>query len=407
MTLPRPHRTPREILEELKHLQETPSDERNRLSILHEISVYQEELVVQNEALTHAQAVLEQTRDRFIELYDFAPNGYVTLDGNGVIREINLTASALLGKSTAAAEGLPFLGFVAAADRTNYFAFLRECRRNTQPHVETELTLQLPDGVRRVQLVCRLRGDPGASRECFAAIVDVTERRRLEYERATLMGRLISAQDAERLRIARNLHDDLGQQVTVLRLKLEALAQAPAPTPAAVAQIQSLLQQFDERLHFVASELRPAALDLGIVAALEQFVGEWSETFGVSAAFQSAGLEARALSAHIETHLYRIAQEALNNVAKHASASQVTVLLEQRDEELVLLVEDDGCGFDIETARKGADGVGLVGVRERAQLVGGDFQVRTSPGNGTAVYVRVPLGAVKNRGGKRVRASRG
>src|SRR5262245_16651287 len=128
MTQPPRRRSPKEIIEELTRLQETSSEGRDRLSMLHEISVYQEELLVQNEQLIHTQTALEETRDRFIELYDFAPSAYLTLDGHGIIRQCNLTAASLFGRSKPTLEGLPLLGFVAPQDRIVYQTFLRECR---------------------------------------------------------------------------------------------------------------------------------------------------------------------------------------------------------------------------------------------------------------------------------------
>ena len=363
----------------------------------HEISGYQAELLI--DELTQTQAALENTRDRFIELYDFAPNGYLTLDQNGVIRQCNLTAAALIGKSKRSLDGTPFLGLVAADDRNSYLDFLRRCRLSDKTDSAMELTLRTANGPRYVQFLCRPRGGRDGSREFLAALVDVTERRQLEREReqiarerAALATRLIAIQDDERLRIARNLHDDLGQQVTALRLRLVELASA-VPSEirdAAVARITEMLHQLDRRLHFVASELRPTTLDLGIVTAMEQFVREWSETFGIAGAFHSASIEAGALAPHVETHLYRIAQEALNNAAKYAAASQVTVMLERRDDGIVLVVEDDGCGFDLEAARSRRECLGLVGMRERAQIVGGRLEVETAPGKGTSIFVHVP-----------------
>jgi PAS domain S-box-containing protein len=388
----------RGIIEELKRRSQANSSNRDQLSILHELSVYQEELVVQNEALTHAQVALEQTRDRFIELYDFAPSGYLTLDENGVIRETNLTAASLLGKSKQALDGMPLLGFVAPDDRQVYFDFLRRCRQVELRDIEAEISLQSADGVRRVQLLCRLRGGQGPSRECFTALIDITDRRMLERERdrnarerAALVSLLISAQDDERLRISRNLHDDMGQRVTALRLKFDAIASiVPKTADAVVTQLQAMLLELDERLHFVASDLRPAALDLGIVAALDQFIREWSETFGVPAVLNAGGIKHGTLAPHVETHLYRIAQEALNNTAKYASATRVTVLLERRSDGVVLMVEDDGRGFDLTESRKPGDGLGIVGMRERAQIVGARFELESAPGNGTSVFVHVP-----------------
>jgi PAS domain S-box-containing protein len=392
-------RSGKEIVEELQRLQETSGEPRDRLSMLHEISVYQEELIVQNEALTHAQTALEETRDRFIELYDFAPNAYLTLDANGVVRQCNLTAAGLIGKSKQALEGMPFLGFVHPEDRNIYLHFLRRCRSTHDRGVETELTITSGNGPRCVQLFCRLRQGHDRSGEYFAALVDITERKQLEREReqiarerAALATRLISVQEEERQRIARNLHDDLGQQVTALRLKLETLASAIADTEHAmgVTQLQDMLQQLDRRLHFVASELRPSALDLGIVAALEQFVREWSATFGVPAVFHSAGIDPAELAPHVETHLYRVAQEALHNAAKYASATHVTVLLDRRGDGVVLVIEDDGRGFDFESARSRGHGLGLISMRERAQMIGGHLEVETRIGTGTSIFLHVP-----------------
>jgi PAS domain S-box-containing protein len=394
-------RSPREIKEELTRLQETSSGDRDRTSLLHEISVYEEELTVQNEELTRAQAALEETRDRFIELYDFAPNAYLTLDSHGVIRQCNLTAAALIGKSKQGLEGMPFLGFVDVPYRAAYFAFLRRCRLGSSD-VATDLAIRTEDGLRHVEVLCRPRRGRDGSHESFTALVDVTERKLLEREReqivrerAALTSRLLAIQEDERLRIARNLHDDLGQQVTALRLKVEEIASAPLSDGSedAIGKIREMLHEFDRRLHFVASELRPAALDLGIVTTLAQFVREWSATFGVQATFHSAGIDRGTLAAQVETHLYRIAQEALNNTAKYAAASQATVLLTRRDDGIVLMIEDDGCGFDLEAARRSGQCLGLLGMRERAQIVGGRLEVETGPGSGTAVFVHVPPAA--------------
>jgi PAS domain S-box-containing protein len=392
-------RTPKEILAELTELQAMSPDGRDRLSMLHEISVYQEELLVQNEALSHAQTALEETRDRFIELYDFAPNAYFTLDENGVIRGCNLTAAALIGKQKAALDSVPFLGFVAPRDRHVYLAFLRECREGNKRDLETQFVIRTADGLRDVQFLCRKHSGRHGSCELLVSLTDVTaqialqrEREQIARERAALAGRLITVQDDEPRRIARNLHDDLGQQVTGLRLRLDVLASAvrDEAAAAALARVQAIVGELDRRLHLVAGELRPAALDLGIVNALEQFVRQWSTTSGVPAAFHASGIEAGTLAPHIETHLYRIAQEALNNAAKHAAASQVTVLLERRADGVVLVVEDDGRGFEFEAARSRGEGLGLVGIRERAQLLGARVEMETAPGRGTSIFVHVP-----------------
>lgn len=391
---------PARDLPERRDQQRTPQPASDPVSLSHEISVYQEELTAQNEALLRAQAALEDSRDRFIELYDLAPTGYMTLDVHGVVLQCNLTAAALLGKARPAVEGLPVLAFVLPDERQRYLQFLRRCRSAPlDSGVEDELMLRTADGPRAIQLLCRRRTSARGAAEFFVSLTDVSERRALERERdrvardhAALVLRLLAAQDDERQRIARNLHDDIGQQHTVIRMKLERLAERAGDEPMrqAIAELGELFARLDQRVHFVATGLRPSALDLGLVSALEQYVREWSETFQIQGSVRCHAANIR-FAPDVETHLYRIAQEALNNAAKHAAAQNVCVILEVRDDSAVLIVEDDGRGFDVASTRRANSPLGLVGMRERAHAIGGQVEVESSPGQGTTVFVHVPL----------------
>ena len=391
-------RSPEEVAREWKQLQQRPSIDRDRQELLYEVSVYHEELVVQNEALVRTQSALEETRDRFVELYDHAPYGYLTFDRSGILRQCNLTAAALIGKPREAIEGRRMLTLVASEDRRPCLEFIRRCRTARDVHVECELTILTGSGPRRVQLLCRLdQSAPSATREFQTSLVDITDRARLESERAritrdhaALAVRLISIQDEERQRIAQNLHDDIGQQVTALRLKLDELAVEIAPRSRTIARAQEMLETLDRRIHFVANELRPPALDLGIVAAIEHFVREWSKVFGTGASFHAAGTERMTVAPVVETQLYRIAQEALNNVAKHAGAQRVLVSLERHEDLLQLRIQDDGRGFDAAGFRNGGEGLGLVGMRERSHLIGSRLDIRSTLGRGVSIVVSVP-----------------
>lgn len=355
------------------------------------------------------QSELEQARDRLSELYDFAPNGYLTLDGHGVILQVNLTGAAMLGRQPQQIEGMPLLGFAVGDARDRVLDFLRRCRRSKPgAQVLAEVQLRSADAQRTIQLVCRPRARPPAGRaEYFAAMIDMTEHRILEAarqhvaaERAALAGRLISIQEDERRRIARDLHDNVGQQITVLRLKLDSIAMAATANEAVRAQIadaQAAADQLDRALDFIAAELRPASLDLGLVTALQQFVHEWSATFGIRVELHADGLAGVALAPEIETHLYRVAQEALNNVYKHAAARHVNVILERRDDRVVLIVEDNGRGFEWDLP-PGRGGLGLLGMRERAELVGGAVEIESAPDKGTTVFFQVPLPPRPRRG---------
>jgi signal transduction histidine kinase len=225
---------------------------------------------------------------------------------------------------------------------------------------------------------------------------EVSERGAAQDQTRRLLRQIVTVQEDERRRISRDLHDQLGQQLTALRLKLELLGEGVSHDAELSRQVEAakvLAEGLDIEVDFLAWELRPSALDeLGLVTALENYVREWAEHFGVPAEFHTAGLEDERLDPSIEIQLYRITQEALNNVYKHASARQVTVLLELRDGDVALIVEDDGRGFDqAAAATHGTERLGLGGMRERATLVGGTLQIESEPNQGTAVFVRFPF----------------
>jgi two-component system, chemotaxis family, CheB/CheR fusion protein len=218
-----------------------------------------------------------------------------------------------------------------------------------------------------------------------------------EHDAATravtgLLHRLVSAQEDERRRIARDLHDHFGQQLTSLRLALERTQRAIETGSSNTDEITNafaLTKEIGRDLDFLAWELRPMALDeLGLAAALPRFVKEWSALVGTPTEFRSGNFEAGHLSPDAEVAFFRVAQEALNNVAKHAHATRADVVLSSSDGQVVLVVEDDGVGFDPTDVATLAHGVGLASMRERATLVGAALQIESAPGRGTSVFLR-------------------
>jgi PAS domain S-box-containing protein len=224
---------------------------------------------------------------------------------------------------------------------------------------------------------------------------DLTERKRAESERARreFLARLVFAQEDERRRIAREMHDQFGEHLTALALRIRLLKDASADRAdwrAHVESIEAIAQRLDHDVDQLVWQLRPTALDdLGLRAALANYVQDWSARVGIPARLHSSGLMDERLPADVETALYRIAQEALTNVAKHAGASGVEVILERRADSVVLIVEDDGVGFEPASRETATEGFGLLGMRERASLVGAALEIESSPGNGTAVFVRM------------------
>ena len=223
---------------------------------------------------------------------------------------------------------------------------------------------------------------------------EVARRARAQSEVASLLGQIVTAQEDERARIARDLHDQLGQQLVGLRMVIERHQKGCATQPGAedLDKALALTSALDSQLDFLAWQLRPAALDdLGLASALPRFVSEWSAHHGIPAETAGGGVVPGVLTRDAEVAFYRIAQEALNNVVKHAHASQVDVVLEARDGAVVLIVEDNGIGFDLAAQAADQKGIGLVGMRERAALINAVVDIESTPGNGTTVFVRCPM----------------
>lgn len=232
---------------------------------------------------------------------------------------------------------------------------------------------------------------------------EVRERRRIEGERVELLRRIVFAQEDERRRIAREMHDQFGQQLTVLKMKLDALKEECGEHLNLCEQLealQAIATQLDADVDYLVWEMRPTALDdLGLQAALSSYIQNWSKHFGVPVQLHASGMNKERLTPEIETALYRIAQEALNNIAKHAQATHVAIVLERRADQVSLIIEDDGAGFDLQQVFGTADkGVGLIGMRERAALVGGTIEIESQPNLGTTVVVRIATPLAKLTG---------
>jgi len=210
----------------------------------------------------------------------------------------------------------------------------------------------------------------------------------------TLSRRLVEVQEKERLYIARELHDQASQTLTSLILGLGMLEKEVDTSPSIQAKIAGLKEMTDqvlEELHRLAINLRPASLDhLGLTPALEQFIKSFTQDTHLPIQFKTVGFcEDDRLPQDVETTLYRIVQEALTNVVRHAKASRADVVLERRDGSILVIVEDDGKGFDPSLARESGH-LGVLGMQERAEMLGGTLTVESVPGMGTTLFVEVP-----------------
>lgn len=213
-----------------------------------------------------------------------------------------------------------------------------------------------------------------------------------------MMERGIDLQEEERKRIARELHDQTSQRLTSILMTLGALGEAEsmAEVRAHTEDLRAMAAQTLEEVHDLALELRPSLLDdLGLLAALQHLLGEFRDRARIPVDIQVLGLDNTRLPSRVETALYRVAQEALTNVARHSKASNVGVLLENRNTSVILIVEDDGVGFDVPQvmgAHVQEGNLGLYGMRERAFLLGGTLTIESAPEEGTSIFVEIPLG---------------
>jgi signal transduction histidine kinase len=305
-------------------------------------------------------------------------------------------------------------GAIHPGDRAPLNDAVQQCLRADRPFEVEFRTVRKDGSIHWVRLVGRCqRIEENGPRFLQGVIADIDDRKQADARHNALLRRLAQAQEDERRHIARELHDQIGQTVTGLAFGLKGLEQGleqtlesdfrgeekAQPLIERVHWLRSMTAEVGRDLHRVAANLRPATLDdLGLEKALRAYATDWSERYGVPVEIQSIGSGSR-LPAETETVIYRVVQEALTNVLKHASASFVGILLEFKGGYLRIIVEDDGQGFDAaamlaENGGLSGDNVphlGLSGIRERVSLIGGSMMIESSPGVGTSLYVQVPV----------------
>lgn len=229
---------------------------------------------------------------------------------------------------------------------------------------------------------------------------DISERKRAEEERQRLLRRLMTSQEDERRHISRELHDNIGSYLSALLLGLESLTtikELPRTALDQLSYLKETTKQVELDVHSVSLELRPTLLDdQGLEPALSSFVREWSRRHAqrIRVDFNSTGFQNdnQRLPADIEVAIYRVVQEALTNALRHSNATTVSIILEQDDSHVRVIVDDDGEGFDVEKVMSGPienRRLGLMGMQERIQLVNGEFKIDS--GAGTTIVVTIPF----------------
>lgn len=393
---------------------------------------------------TRAEDTLRQSEERFRLLVEGARDyAMCLLDTAGQITFWSAGAERLFGWSEAEALGQDFSLIFTAEDR-NADMPTQEIERARSAGRALDRRWHLrKDGVRFWMdgILMRLEDDSGNPRGFAKVARDATAQKRAEEAteaalkavaqaneeleqrvmertaelsemsqmRQELLRKLVIAQEEERGRIARDLHDDTGQQMTVLLLGINRLRSLPGVTAAPgtqelLDQLYTLAGEVAQKSHRLSFTLRPTELDdIGLVGALRNYAEAWSRWSSLPVHMESIGLEESGgvrLLAEIETTIYRVAQEALTNILRHASgtdgrqsATRVSVVVQRRATGVLVTIEDDGPGFDVEATLSQPPGqrrLGIFGMQERARLAGGTLTVESEPGSGTTLYLRLP-----------------
>ena len=368
--------------------------------------------------LKEAEAAVRQSEERFRAIVGQATAGVAEMDVTGKFTLLNQRFCELTGYSEAALLGRPMQEIIYPDDLPECLALFEQAVQHGTSFAHEKRYMR-GDGtpVWVSDSVSVIFDSEGKTQSVIAVVIDITERKQAEAAlqrineelearvqertaelqrlmkiRQELLRQLVSAQEEERRRISRELHDQMGQSLSALRLGLSTLAATPND---AITQLQAIAAQIDADVDRLALELRPSVLDgVGLVAAVEQHIAEWSQRQQIATDFQVVGSTSNRLAPEIEVVLYRVAQEALTNILKHAAATQVSVILEQRQDQVGLVIEDNGRGFDTDVmqARTANDRrLGLLGMQERVTQVGGTLTIESAPGEGATLYVRVPL----------------
>ncbi len=437
------------------------TEEESPRRLLHELQVHQVELELQNVELRQAQDRTEASLKRYTDLYDFAPIALFFLNARGQITEVNRTGAALLGVPRGGLLRERLTRFVAPASRAEFATLLDRSQTRSDTQVG-EVSMLRPDGTTFWANVHGTRGTPAEEADpgCRVAISDITPLKRVEDAQRRLAAlasanrelneeisrrqlaqealrrseqhqsellqhsrlmqdqlrflshRILEAQEEERKRISRELHDDVSQTLVGIHVHLQTLASEACINPAQLRQrilrTQTLVEKAVDLVHEFARELRPPLLDdLGLTVTLHSLLKEFTRRTGVQVRFTSCS-EVERLSNARRTVLYRVAQSALSNIARHAKASLVRISIRKTPRVICLEIADDGISFDVARVLnvRRFRPLGLLGMRERVEMVGGVLEVISEPGCGTLIRARIPSHPRSRRAAPRPAAPR-
>ncbi len=392
----RVHERTRELGEANAELQQAHAGLERRVSErTRELARANEILLAEVGERRRAENALRQSENMLRGIFEYAPDTIIVIDRQGRIERVNAQVERMFGYGSGELLGRQVEILLPERFRRRHtkhrINFLAD------PHLRPmgaglELFGRRKDGGEFPVEIMLSPVDAAGGSIVIAVIRDITRRKSADAalhessDRLKILSRrLIEVQEAERRSLALELHDEIGQLLTGLKLTLEmSERQPPSEVRETIAQAQTLVNELMARARKMSLDLRPATLDhLGLLSALLWHIKQYGARTQVRVEFKHSGLEGRRFPAEIETAAYRIVQEALTNVARHAETHEATVRVWADGHGLNLQIEDQGKGFDTETALSADNTSGLAGMRERAHLLGGSFLIESSPGAGT------------------------
>ena len=348
----------------------------------------------------NTQAALKQAEEKYRSIFENAIEGIFQSTPDGRFISANPALARMFGYDSA--EHL--ISARKDIEREHYVnperhKIFKKCMEENGMVLGFELQAYRKDGSKiwTSENVRAVQDETGALLYYEGIVEDITQRKEVEAQRRDLLRRLVRAQEDEQRRISRELHDQMGQSLAALLLGLTSLRDLVTEEPATrlIQRLQDITNIMAGDMHNLIRELRPTALDdLGLQTALSNYIEEWSQRSAVAIDFHFNGMLNQRLESQLESAIYRIVQEALNNAIKHAAAQNISIILENRGDRILVIVEDDGVGFDVDALLKTPTKnrrFGLLGMQERVALVGGTLNIESTPGVGTTVLVHIDL----------------
>lgn len=378
-----------------------PVTESETTRLLQELEIHRIELEMQNIELRQSREETEKTLEKYANLYEFAPVGYLALDRNGVINSVNLRGASIVGVVRAQLLGQRFGRLVAREYRHVFADFI--CNVFTNGENETcEMALQNKGNSPPIYILLYAT-TACLGQECGVTLIDITDRKRAEDKISAYQDQLRSmaseisfVEERERLKIAISLHDQIGQTLAMANFKLGELRQAVAPwnLDGQVDAIREMITNVIQHSRTLTFELSPPILyELGLEAAVSSLAERYQKEHGILIDFSDDCLP-KPLSKKIRILLFQAVRELVVNAIKHAKPQRITISCQREGADVRVTVEDDGVGFvtaDDEVINGKNHGFGLFSLRERLKYLGGSIDIKSAPGRGTLVTMTATL----------------